>query len=86
VIAIIYFIGATYSILIGIFALTKRDIKIPGLYQLGLFLSKLILGKAKTSNFEKEMMDPHKVVRYAIFWILIGLVFLAGGVFLLFAK
>jgi hypothetical protein len=86
VIAIIYFIGGIYSILTGIFALAKVNIKIPGFYQLGIFISNLIFGKAKTSNFEKEMLDENKVIKYAIFWILSGLILLAGGVFLLLVK
>lgn len=86
IIVVIYFIGGIYSILTGILALAKMNIKIPGFYQLGVFISNVLFGKVRTSNFEKEMMDPKKVIRYGIFWILMGLIALAGGIFLLFAK
>lgn len=85
-ITIIYFIIGSYSILTGILALANKSIKIPGFYQLGVFISNFLYGKGRTSNFEEEMADRKKAVRYAIFWIVIGLVALAGGVFLLFTR
>ncbi len=86
IIAVIYFIGGIYSILTGILALAKMNIKIPGFYQLGVFISNLLFGKDRASNFEQEMMDRKKAIRYGIVWILIGIVTLAGGIFLLFVS
>ena len=85
-ITIISLIAGMYSVLTGILALAKRDIKIPGFYQLGIFIFNLLYGKASLTNFEKEMMNPKKSVRYGIFWILTGLVALVIGVFFLFVR
>ena len=86
IIAIIYFLAGIYALLTGIFALANLNIKIPGFYQFGELLAKKLRGKAKTTNFEQDMMDRKKAIRYGIFWIFIGLVALAGGVFLLLVK
>ena len=85
-ITIISFIAGTYSVLTGILALANRDINIPGFYQLGVFIFNLLYGKARLANFEKEIMNPKKSVRYGIFWILIGAVAFVVGTFLLFVR
>ncbi len=85
-IAIITFIGGTYLILTGALALVRSDIKIPGFYQLGAFIYILFYGRDKLDDFEKEMMNPKKAVKYGIFWILTGVATFVIGMFLLFVK
>jgi hypothetical protein len=86
IIAAIYFLAGIYALLTGIFALTRLDVKIPGFYQFGVFISKKVHRKDKLTSFENDMMDRKKVIRYGIFWIFIGVIALAGGIFLLFAS
>lgn len=83
--ALISFLGGIYSIITGLLALANMNIKIPGFYPFGTFISNILYGKKKVSKFEEEMMDRKKAVRYGIFWILIGLASLSIGVFFLFA-
>jgi hypothetical protein len=85
-IAAIYILAGIYALSTSGLALAKLDIKIPGLYQLGILISNKLYGRVKSSNFGEEMSNRKKVVRYAIFWLFIGLVALAGGVFLLFVS
>jgi hypothetical protein len=85
IISTLYLVGGIYSLLTGILALAKRDIRLPGFYRLGVFLTKIIQGEDKVTSFETDMRDRKKVIRYGIFWILIGFAFLAGAVFVLFA-
>jgi hypothetical protein len=75
-----------YAIWAGISVLKKENIKISGPYKLGAFISNVIRGKAHTSKVETDLDDPKIAMRYGIFWLLIGFIFLAGGVFILFAK
>jgi len=85
-VAILYLLGGLYLILTGILALSNREIKIPGLYQLGVLISKIMFGPNRAASFEKDMLDRKKAIRYSVFWILIGLVSVAGAIFLIFAK
>jgi|PlaIllAssembly_1097288.scaffolds.fasta_scaffold1340353_1 hypothetical protein len=86
IIAVIYFIAGIYALLTGIGALANLNIKIPGFYQFGIFLSNKLRGKEKINNFEIDIMERRKAIRYGIFWIFIGLISIAGGVFLLFVR
>ena len=83
IIAIIYCIGGLYSLISGIFAIANIDMKIPLVYEVGVFISNLLYGKKKTQNFENELNDPKKRIRFGIFMCLIGLLFLGGSVYLL---
>ena len=67
-------------------ALARRNIRIPGFYQLDAFIYALLYGKAKLANFENEMMDPKQAVKYGIFWIVSGVVAFFIGMFLLFVR
>jgi hypothetical protein len=86
IIAIIYFLAGIYSLLTGVLALIKRDIKIPGFYRFGAFISEKIRGKDKVTSFENDMKDRKKAIKYGIFWVFIGLIALSGGIFVLGAK
>jgi hypothetical protein len=85
IISTIYFLAGSYLLLTGIFALAKKNIKFPGFYRLGSFMSRNVVGEERSTRFENDMMDRQKVIRFAVFWILIGLIALAGGIFVLFA-
>ena len=85
IIAIIYLFAGIYSLLTGLLALAKMNIKLPGLYRFGIYLSRKVRGQEKVASFENDMLDRKKVIRYGIFWILIGLIALAGGIFVLLA-
>ena len=85
IISAIYFLASIYALLTGIFVLAKMDTKFPGFYQFGIFISKIVRGKNTVTSFENDLMDRKKAIRYGVFWILIGLIALAGGVFVFFA-
>jgi hypothetical protein len=85
IIATICFLAGLYLLLTGIFALAKKDIKFPGFYRFGSFISRQVLGQDKLTRFENDMLDRNKAIRYAILWIFGGLIALAGGIFVLFA-
>lgn len=84
IIAALYLVAGIYALLTGILALAKKDIKVPGFYQFGVFLTKVIYGEDRATSFENDMKDRKKAIRYGVFWIFMGLVALAGGIFVLF--
>jgi len=86
VMAIISFMTGVYAIWTGILTISKGNIKIPGLYNLGIFISKKIRGETQTAKVEKDLNDPKTAMKYVIFWLLIGLAFLAGSFVLLFVQ
>jgi hypothetical protein len=83
IIAIIYLLIGIYSLVTGILALAKRDIRVPGFYQFGAIILRKVRGQDKVARFENDMLDRKKVIRYGIFWIFMGLIALAGGIFVL---
>ena len=86
VIALICFLGGIYALLAGVSTLSHMNIKIPGFYQFAILISNRFYGKDKTSRIEKEIAEDHKkAFRQGVFWILIGLIACANGVFLLLA-
>ena len=84
--AIISFVTGVFAIWTGILTISKGNIKIPGFYNLGVFISKIIRGEAQTTKAEEDLNDPKMAMNYAIFWLLIGLAFLAGSFVLLFVR
>ena len=83
-IATLYLIAGIYSLLTGILALANKDIRLPGFYRLGVFITKIISREDEVTRFEADMKDRKKAIRYGILWTLIGLIALAGGIFVLF--
>jgi hypothetical protein len=84
IIAGIYFLGGIYALLTGILALANMDIKLPGFYQFGVFMTKILRGEDEVTRFENNMKDRKKAIRYGIILTLIGLIMLAGAIFVLF--
>ena len=84
IIATICLVLGIYSLLTGMLALANKDIKLPGFYQLGVFLTKLIYGEDRVTSFENDMKDRKKAIRYGIIWTLMGLIALAAAIFVLF--
>ncbi|MDD2922101.1 MAG: hypothetical protein PHQ36_07420 [Anaerolineales bacterium] len=74
-----------YAIWRGVLAIYGINSKIPIIYNLGMHISNLILGRHKTAKIEEEMNDSNKSRRYGIFFLMIGVFFIIGGIFLLFA-
>ena len=86
IIAVIYFTAGLFALATGASAVNYSNLKIPVLYELGTLISRLIHGKAKMDQFEKNLSDPNKSKRYGFFMLAVGMLFVAGGIYLLFGK
>ena len=83
IVVIIYFIGGLYLLITGILIIANVDLSLTIVYKIGVFISNLVQGKKKTQNFESDMKNPRKRVRIGVLMCFIGLLFLAGGIYLL---
>jgi len=84
--SIISFMTGIYAIWTGISTFSKGKLNPPDLYKFGAFISKRIRGEAQSSKVEKDINNPEMAVKYGIFWLLIGIAFLAGSFVLLFFR
>ncbi len=85
-IAAIYLIAGLYAFVTGISSIRCTNLRVPIFYELGILISKLVHGKNKTVQFNDELSDPKKALKYGVFMIVIGLIFVSGSLYLLFGK
>jgi hypothetical protein len=81
---IVSLITGIYGVWVGILGIMDSNMKIPGIYKFGIFISKFVKGKAKTVQMEADLDDPQKKMKNGILLLCFGILFLAAGIFFIF--